>query len=87
MMRRYDFDLLPALVSSVEDWSNTLLKKAQQLSEDCNMSLAEVLNMPLSFEAMYYKSSAWPIRKKAKEDQHHLLASLNARLDVLIRSR
>lgn len=64
-----------------------MLKKAQQLSEDCNMSLAEVLNMPLSFEEMYYNSSAWPIRKKAREDQYNLLAGLNARLDALIRSR
>lgn len=86
-MRPYDFDPLYASANSVDDLSNTLLTKAQQLSEDSTMTLGEVLNMPLSFEQLYYKSTAWKIRKKAIEDQHNLLNGLNMRLDALIRSR
>ena len=64
MTRRFDFVPLPHLSESSRNWTSHLLSTAQNLANNCKMSLFEVLNTPVSFEADYYASEAWEERKK-----------------------
>ena len=64
MTRLYDFAPLPPFSESSRNWTSHLLSTAQNLANNCKMSLFEVLNSPVSLEADYYASEAWEERKK-----------------------
>ena len=69
MTRRFDFVPLPHLSESSRNWTSHLLSTAQNLANNCKMSLFEVLNSPVSLEADYYASEAWEERKKEMENE------------------
>jgi hypothetical protein len=66
----HDFAPLSPSLGLQQSWSDLLLKKASQIGVDADMSLTEALAMPLSFERLFYQSSAWQDRKKQQENRH-----------------
>ena len=69
MTRRFDFVPLPHLSESSRNWTSHLLSTAQNLANNCKMSLFDSLSLPVSFEADYYASDAWDERKKEMENE------------------
>ena len=49
------------------------------------MSFAEALNMPISFEAMYYKSQAWQNTKQVEEYKQKVQGVVIKRLSHIIK--
>ncbi|MEB3865842.1 hypothetical protein MSG66_17725 [Acinetobacter sp. IK31] len=46
-----------------------MLETVNSISANCPMPLSEALKMPLSFESIYFNSSAWESRKKYLENE------------------
>ena len=49
------------------------------------MSFAEALNMPISFEDMYYKSQAWRNTKQVEENNQKIQGVVIKQLNHIIR--
>lgn len=54
------------------------------MSSDCPMSMSEALQMPLSFESIYYGSSAWKVKKTEIESNHKASQAVAVRLNRII---
>lgn len=42
------------------------------LSQNCSMSMTDVLQLPLSFEKLFYASQAWKMAQDKVKQQHEL---------------
>lgn len=73
-MRCTDFAPLSELADSSSNWKDELMALCYNLSNDANMSMFEVMQMPLSFEHTFYNGKAWEARKndvKHKRDERN----------------
>ena len=86
MTRRFDFAPLPALSESSNNWTNLILTKASDLARHTQMSLADVLQLPLSFDYMYYSSDAWSQRKLELENEYEKYNTLVKIGNAIIKS-
>ncbi len=64
------------------------------LSQNCSMSMTEVLQLPLSFEKLFYASQAWKMAQDKVKEQNELqtmkfkqINNLIKAVQVLINSR
>ena len=80
-----DFAPLAHFMESSGNWTDILISRAHQLASDSNMSFAEALNMPISFEAMYYKSQAWQNTKQAEEYKQKVQGVVIKQLNHIIK--
>ncbi|QHJ83178.1 MAG: hypothetical protein [Bacteriophage sp.] len=74
-----DFALLSELEDSSSNWKDELMTACYNLSNDSNMSMHDVLNMPISYEHTFYNSKAWEFRKtdvKHKRDERNNIFKL-----------
>lgn len=85
MTHLVDFAPLAHFTESSGNWTDILISRAHQLASDSNMSFAEALNMPISFEAMYYKSQAWQNTKQAEEYKQKIQGVVIKQLNHIIK--
>lgn len=74
MMRCTDFALLSELADSLSNWTDELMQACYNLSNDSNMSMKDIFDMPISYENTFYNSKAWESRKaevKHKRDERN----------------
>lgn len=85
MTHLVDFAPLAHFTESSGNWTDILISRAHQLASDSNMSFAEALNMPISFEDMYYKSQAWRNTKQVEENNQKIQGVVIKQLNHIIR--
>lgn len=59
-----------------DNWKDNFLDICYSLSKDTGMSFKEALDMPISFEHIFYQSKAWESRKldiQAERDEKNTI--------------